>query len=288
MNYLRVASPLHATRAAVGCAYCGALILVAVVYDNPVVLAAVVLVVLCAAAAAGVSREVGRAARLAVPLALIFAAINPLVSHNGLTVIARLGDLPLVGHTDVTVENAVYGGVIGLRVLAICLACALYVAAVDPDEVLDLFRRVGFRSALTAALATRMFPVLARDARRLADAQRCRPGGSASRLALLRAVTAGALDRAVDVAATLELRGYGTGAARTAGLRQPWSRHDIAFTAAAALIAGATIAARVGGALPFHAYPRLSLPLGAGTAALCAGLLICALAPFVDRRGIVT
>ena len=87
-------------------------------------------------------------------------------------------------------------------------------------------RRLSFRSALTAALATRMIPVLTRDARRMEDARRCRPGADdgsvAARLAVVRAVTAGALDRAVDVAATLELRGFAN--ARRAAARGAASR----------------------------------------------------------------
>ena len=62
--------------------------------------------------------------------------------------------------------------------------------------------------------------MLARDARRLADAQRCRPGPPPSRARLVRAATAGVLDRALDVAAALEVRGYG--AARRAP-REPGS-----------------------------------------------------------------
>ena len=74
------------------------------------------------------------------------------------------------------------------------------------------------RSALTAALAVRLVPVLGRDARRLADARRCRPDAgprpnAAERLQIVRAVATGALDRALDVAATLEVRGYATPAA---------------------------------------------------------------------------
>ena len=37
-------------------------------------------------------------------------------------------------------------------------------AAVDPDELLKALRRISYRSALTASLATRLVPVLARDA----------------------------------------------------------------------------------------------------------------------------
>src|SRR6202030_464607 len=110
------------------------------------------------------------------------------------------GDLPVLGHTDVTLEATAYGAILGLRAVALILCGALYTAAVDPDEVLRLFRRVSFRSALTATLATRMVPVLIRDSRRLADAQRCRPGRPPTRVQLLRATTSAVLDRALDVA----------------------------------------------------------------------------------------
>ena len=80
-----------------------------------------------------------------------------------------------------TLEATTYGGILGLRALIVIACFALHSAAVDPDELLRAFRRLSFRSALTAALATRMVPVLARDARRFRDAQRCRPGRPASR-----------------------------------------------------------------------------------------------------------
>ena len=70
---------------------------------------------------------------------------------------------------------------LGLRALALIMCGALYTLAVDPDEVLRLFRRVSFRSALSATLATRMVPIMIRDGHRLADAQRCRPGRRPSR-----------------------------------------------------------------------------------------------------------
>src|SRR5437660_691670 len=118
------------------------------------------------------------------------------------------------------------GPELGLRAVALVLCGALYTTAVDPDDVLRLFRRFSFRSALTAAISTRMLPVLIRDSRRLADAQRCRPGRPPSRVALMRAATAGVLDRALDTAAALEVRGYGA-ARRTPRTPRPYSRHDL-------------------------------------------------------------
>jgi energy-coupling factor transport system permease protein len=200
-------------------------------------------------------------------------------------VLVRLGDLPILGHTDITLEATAYGGILGLRAAALILCGALYTAAVDPDQVLALFRRVSFHSALTATLATRLVPVLVRDSRRLADAQRCRPGKPPSRGQLLRATTSGVLDRALDVAAALEVRGYGA-ARRPPRSKRPYSRHDLLFAGAAIAIVVITIWARVGDLAPFAAYPSLHSPVTLSTVTVTAALLVAALLPFAERRGI--
>lgn len=286
MTHRRRASPLHATRASVACLWCAALAAAALAASQPLVLAAVLVAALGGAAAAGVGREVGRfTLAVGLPLGVLIAAINPLVGREGLTVVLRLGDVPWLGPLDVTLEAAVYGTVLGLRAIAVVACCALYAAAVDPDEVLRLFRRVGFRSALTATLATRMVGILAADGRRLADGQRCRPGAPASRLAVVRAVAAGALDRATDVAAALEVRGYGA-ARRPGRARRPWSRHDLAFAASAAAVALLGLGGAAAGVAPFHAYPALDAGPLPRALALAGGLAAAALLPFADRRGI--
>lgn len=285
MSYRRRASPLHAARAGAGAAYCLALAVAALMLSNPVALGAAAIAVGCAGFAAGVGREMRRAAMFALPLAVLITVVNALVTRNGLTVILRLGDLPLLGRTDVTLEATAYGAILGLRAVALILCGALYTAAVDPDEVMALFRRFSYRSALSATIATRMVPVLARDSRRLADAQRCRPGRPPSRVALMRAATAGVLDRALDVAAALEVRGYGASRRPRAGQR-PYSRHDLAFYGSALAVVAVAVCGRIAGLASFQAYPSLQVSVGAGVVAVGCGLVACALAPLTDRWGI--
>jgi energy-coupling factor transport system permease protein len=286
MTYERRASPLHAARAVVAAAWSLALVTAAVAFDHPLVLTTLLAVALIGAAAAHVGHRVVAILRFAVPFALLIALVNALVVRDGLTVIWRFGEVPVFGRLDVTLEALTYGGLLGLRAVVILVATAVLSATVDPDELLGVFRRVSFRSALTAALAVRLVPVLQRDGRRLAEARRCRaeqPG----RVAVLRAVAAGALDRAADVAATLEVRGYRAPAARHPGtLRRPWSRHDVAFAASAACVLALTFGAaalRLAGVEP---YPGLEVELGRAELVLCAALAVAALLPFADRRGI--
>ena len=93
------------------------------------------------------------------------------------------------------------------------------------------------------------------------------------------------LDRALDVAAALEVRGYGA-ARRPPRYRTPYSRHDIAFAGSAIGVLALSLAVRLSGAAAFRAYPSLHAPIGASQLASAVALLAVALLPFADRRGI--
>jgi energy-coupling factor transport system permease protein len=147
------------------------------------------------------------------------------------------------------------------------LAFGLYSATVNPDDVLRMFGRMSMRSSLTATLATRLVPVIGRDAQRLADAYELRAeqpaaAGRGRRLRrgaiLTRALAAGALERAVDLAAAMEVRGYaGARGRRRARVRTAWSVHDITFFAAAVMIVFCALAGLAGGVAQFDPYPML-------------------------------
>ena len=278
--YVQRSSALHAARAGVTAALCAAFALVCALFGHPGVLLAVLVGVMAASMAAGVGRQLLRSARMGIPLAILIAVINPLVYQEGETLLMRGGEF-LGRRFDVTLEALAAGGLAGFRVITFLMAFALFSACVDPDEMLRLFRRVSYRSALTAALATRLVPVLARDALRMGDAARCRPVPP-GRLAISRAAVSGALDRAVDVAAALEVRGYST-AAKPQRIRRSWARHDLRVAAAAVLVGGAALVVALAGVAGVEQYPRLELGFGSAEAALCAVILLGASLPFLGR-----
>src|SRR5437763_9785942 len=198
-TYTRRAPTLPSARASVASLYCLALASAAVLFPHPLVLLAVGCAVVCAGVAAGVGRElVGRSLKLALPFALLVVVINGLVSQRGATVVFRGGTI--LGHRfDVTAESLAWGGVTAMQISCVFLAFGLFTAVVDPDELLRLMRRASYRSALTGSLATRLVPVIARDAMRMGDAARCRPHPP-GRLEVARATLTGALERSVEVA----------------------------------------------------------------------------------------
>lgn len=296
--------PLQAASPAAAVAYLGALVVVAFLYSSPLVLVAAGAGVTIAGLLAGARTAVRAALRMGLGLALLIVVVNALVVSRGETVLARLGEWPWFGQVDVTLEAIVAGLAIGLRAAVAMLAFAVYSACVDPDRVLRALRPIAGRSALTATLVSRLVPVAAADATRLRDAGRLRGPGAAEvgKAALARRLLAGSLDRAVDVAATLELRGYSLEAARSRSARPRWirapmaalihrgrsgsprSRHDRRFYLAGALVLAAAIAGKALGADDFQTYPRIELALGPAALVLSALLVASGFVPMRRKR----
>ena len=208
------------------------------------------------------AREMARGARLALPIALmIIADLNPLVRPaQGDTLLVR-GD-EVLGHRfgDITLEALVYGAAFGLRV-----------GGADPGlRALLGGRRPGRDAAAAPALrlplgADGVADHAARAGarpRRLAHERRralpaaCRPAGCER----ARAALHGALDRAVDVAAALEVRGYGDARRPRRARARRGRATTCGWRAARVLIAalrGRRAAAR--GRSASCAYPRIEL-----------------------------
>jgi energy-coupling factor transport system permease protein len=301
-SYTPRTGPLQAASPPAAVAYLGAMVAVAFLYSSPLVLAAVGIAAVLAGRTAGAGGAVRAALRMGLTLALLIVIVNALVVDRGETVLLRIGQLPLLGRVDVTAEALAAGAVIGLRALAAMVAFAVYSACVDPDRVLRALRPFAGRSALTATLISRLVPVAAADAARLRDAGRLRGPAAAplGRAALARRLMAGSLDRAVDVASTLELRGYGLepprrrrsvaalgaiSVPRSFGYRpsaKPRSRYDRRFYATGVILLAAAIAGKLLGADSFQAYPTIELGIEPATVALSGVVALAGLAP---RRG---
>jgi energy-coupling factor transport system permease protein len=285
--YIPRRGPLQSARPGAAVAYLGALVVVAFLYSSPAVLLAAGVAACLAGWLAGAGSAVRAALRMGLALALAIVVINALVVDRGETVLARFGHWPILGQVDITLEAIVAGASIGLRAAATMVAFGVYSACVDPDRVLRALRPLAARSALTATLVSRLVPVAAADAERLRDAARLRGPGAAAvgRGPLARRLLAGSLDRAVDVAATLELRGYSLGGPRGAWRREP-SRYDVRFYAVAAAVLAAAIVGKATGADDFQAYPTIAVGLGPSTLGVCAVVLASGFAPWRRQRGV--
>jgi energy-coupling factor transport system permease protein len=138
--------------------------------------------------------------------------------------------IPVLGRLDVTTEELSNGLFQALRIVAVGLAFAVYALLLDHDRLLA---SAGWarRSTVAVALATRLFPLLERDARDLRLALRGR-GVELGPLRQLSPLLAGSLERGLNLAEAMEARGYGR-AERTRAPRAPWNLRDWAALVAA-------------------------------------------------------
>ncbi len=279
--------PLQLASPAAAVAYLGALVVAAFLFSNPLILIAVTTAGALAGMLAGVGPAVRLGLRLGLLLTVLMILVNGLVTSRGATVIARLGEWPLRGSVEVTAEALAAGAVIGLRAMAVMVVMSVYSAAVDPDRILRALRPIAGRSALTAGLVSRMVPVALADTARLSQAARLRGPAAApvGRAQLARRLLAGSLDRSVDVAATLELRGYGLRPAPgSAGREMVRSRHNRRFYAVAIGILLLAVGGSLAGVGGFEAFPRVVIATDAPTGVLAGLFALTGLAPLRARR----
>ena len=286
ISYVPRRTPITRAGALAPSVYLGSLALTALIYSDPIVLAGAGAGVVVAGVGAKARAALRASVRWGVGLGLFIVVVNALVTQRGATVIVNGLWVPLLGSTDVTAEAVAEGGVLALRILVVLMAFSVHSASVDPDRVLRLLRPMARRSALTATLIARLVPLAAADQARLAEAATLRGPAAApvGRAALARRLVAGSLDRAVDVAATLELRGYAHGPPRSArGGRR--DRYAGRFLATGIAISAVAVGARLAGLGEFDPYPTISAATGFETLVLAVAIPAIAALPFAVRGG---
>ena len=264
--------PLGAARPLVAAIYLMPLAAISFSFSSPLVLVVTGLTALGIAAASGATSSAMAPLRYGLALAFMVVLVNVIVAQRGDTVLLRGWDLPVLGQVDVTLEALAEGCILALRILVALLVFAVWSACVDPDRILKAIRPFAARSALTATLISRLVPLAAADHMRLAEAASLRGPAAApvGRGALARRLVAGSLDRSVDVAATLELRGFGL-PTRPTRVRPRRVHGEITMLLAGVLTIAAILAAAVSGAGDGRDVPVDQRRLRAGDDRLRAG-----------------
>jgi energy-coupling factor transport system permease protein len=209
-----------------------ALVVAALLADQAWVVAVICAVLLLAALRAPAKRRwpylVGT-----LTSALLVVIVTPFVEVIGSHPLWIGPTIPVLGRLDVTREELANGLFQGLRLAAVGLDFAVYALRIDHDQLLA---GAGWarRSTVAVALATRLLPVLERDARDLRLALRGRRAEFGP-MRLLSPLVAGSLERGLNVAEAMEARGYGR-PGRTSAPRPGWTTLDHLAVAGSVLI----------------------------------------------------
>jgi len=169
---------------------------------------------------------------------LVLFLFSPLVARYGGVVYWEGPEVPVIGQLDVTSEEVSEALFQSLRLIAVGLAFAAYALLLDLDGLLLAGGRLR-RSVLAVALATRLVPTLERDAAGFVEALRGRGlvvEGVRGRARLISPLVAGSLERSLNLAESMEARGFGR-PGRTRAPSPPWTALDrLAIVAAVAVV----------------------------------------------------
>lgn len=241
-----------------------ALMLASMILVNPGQVAAVLAGILLLFLGAGKLRAAMPHLKIALYAGAFLLVINPLLTPGGMHVLWKV-ELGLLDFT-LTLEGVVFGISQFIRFCTLVMAFSLYSVVIDPDDQLRLMSRLSFRSGLVVSLATRLLPLLSHDAWRILDAQRCRAVELDSgkrlhrarmRVSLLGALIIQSLERACDLAAAMETRGYGRKPRSTWRQNRHWRFPDKLLAVVSATMAGLLMAALLCGAFSYNFFPRL-------------------------------
>ena len=218
-----------------------------------------------------------------VPMMLLVALLNPILSHKGSTVLLFLNDTPI------TLESTVYGAVFALMIAAVFYWFGCYSEIMTSDKFIYLFGRLIPKLSLLLSMTLAAIPRLKRQYREIDDAQRTvTPDADGSVTAKLRrgtsvfsALVSRALEGSIETADSMRARGYGL-RGRTAYSIFRFTAADAATLTITLLLAATTLTLLVVGSADYSYYPTLGriglslkdLALYAAPTLLCTGAIL--------------
>ena len=191
-------------------------------------------------------------------LFLVLVVLNPLVSHNGVTV------LFVLNHNPVTLEAAVYGIAAAGMILAVLYWFRSFTEIMTSDKLLYLFGKFSPKLALVLSMGLRYVPLFTRQAQKIGQTQtalglykddnlidRFRGG-----MRIFDVLVTWGLENGIITADSMTARGYGIGKRSHFSIFR-FRRSDIVLLISTAFLLGVTVLSIGSGSMDFTYYPAI-------------------------------
>lgn len=194
-------------------------------------------------------------------LFMIMAVINPLVNHNGATVLFVMNNNP------VTLEALVYGIAASAMIISVIYWFRSFTAVMTSDKLLYIFGRLSPKLALIISMALRFVPVFGRQIKKTEQTQKAMGIYKEDNIAdtyrgktnIFSIIITWGLENGIITADSMTARGYGCG--RRSGFSVfGWRKSDTLFLAAAAILFSVTVYGLYNASFSYYPYIQLSSP----------------------------
>lgn len=195
-----------------------------------------------------------------LPMAILVSIINPLFSHQGVTILTYLHDNPI------TLESILYGLAMGAMFSAVVLWFSCYNAVMTSDKFIYLFGRVIPALSLIFSMVLRFVPKFKAQLAKISMGQCCIGRDTASGNVLKRAkhglrilsiLVTWALENAIETADSMRSRGYGL-KGRSSFSNYRLDSRDKAILLIMGILALVLLAGMIAGEMQMRYFPSLS------------------------------
>jgi len=208
-------------------------------------------------------RGTGRSHLYSLGLFLLMTLINPLVSHNGQTV------LFVMNHNPVTLEALIYGASASAMIVSVLYWFRTLTHIMTSDKLLYLFGSLSPRLALLLSMTLRYVPLFTDQVRKVSLSQKALGlykednliDSFRSRIRIFSVMVTWALENGIVTADSMTARGYGLGPRSRFSIFR-WFRSDTVLLLLSLALTVLTLAGLSGSSAayyPLFILPRLTL-----------------------------
>lgn len=207
-----------------------------------------------------------------IPVGIIAAAVNPLFSHQGATILGYFPD-----GNPVTLESILYGLGMGLLLVTMLIWLSILNEIYTSDRWIYIFSSIAPSLGLLFSMILRFVPKFSRRQKEVSQVN-----SSAGAVRRFSMMLTWSLESSVDTADSMAARGYGSGPRRTLRLFR-WKLPDTVLAVFTILLTAITLYLRISGRVVWTFYPfarrsgdrAFQLPYLAAFACLSAIPCIC-------------
>ncbi|KAJ50359.1 energy-coupling factor transport system permease protein [Clostridium tetanomorphum] len=207
--------------------------------NNPIYLFTMLISLLILAYLDGSLKDLFTYGKIILPFALLIVILNPIMVHDGSTVIYE-GHInyPVLGPMRITLEAVIYGIFNGIRVMCVTLTFGLGNLIIHPDRAFGFFSKFLKKSSLLMSMTIRLFPTMMTSYENIVNVEKLR-GNKMLHKDMKKTIKASgnivnilflsSLEDSADMAESMYSRGYGALKKRSSYFHEKFTYRDIAF-----------------------------------------------------------
>lgn len=220
-----------------------------------------------------------------LPIAILGALLNPLVNHEGMTILAYFPS-----GNPLTAESIWYGISAGLMLAGVLCHCVCLSCVITSDKLMYLFGTVSPSLCLVFSMSLRYVPRFLEQFKSMQNAQRLLGERDTKRtlwervkegIHLLSGMLTWSFENASDTADSMKARGFGL-PSRTAYTTYCWQRRDLLALFALFLLISTIIIGGIKGKFSAVYFPKTAISMPS-FGLLCITLLFFALPVILEE-----